>query len=395
MIDKNFFFAGGGTGGHIYPAIAVAEQIAKLSPRSKIHFFCSERPIDAHILSQAGFEYTPLPATGLSFRPKQFVRFCRTFRASYKIARDLISVQRAAYSVEQTHDARRATHDESRPVAIGVGGFVAAPVCYAAHRLGVPVNLLNVDIVPGRANRLIARWADEIFVQFEQTGDYLGKAKSKMKVVGCPLRGSFSQPQPQAAIEELGLKQGRKILLITGASSGSANINETICSLLGKLDAFSDTWQIVHLTGKNNFDDVAGRYVSARIGHRVLGYYDDMANLLGAADLVIGRSGAVSVAEYAAAGVPSICMPYPYHKDMHQYLNAGQLVDAGAAVIVDDVPNATDRAEWLWEELQDLMSDDQKRAEMTVNCQAVAQRNAARTIAEALLVSDASCVLRK
>jgi len=386
MVDRSFFFAGGGTGGHIYPAIAVAEQIAKLSPRSKIHFFCSERPIDAHILGQAGFKYTPLPATGLSFRPKQFIRFCRTFGASYKIARDLIRVQRTAYSVQRaTKNDTRDTRYEILPVVIGVGGFVAAPVCYAAHRLGVPVKLLNVDITPGRANRLIARWADEIFVQFELTGDYLGKAKSKMKVVGCPLRGSFSQPKPQAAIEELGLKQGRKILLITGASSGAANINETICSLLGKLDAFSDTWQIVHLTGKNNFDDVAGRYINARIGHKVLGYYDDMANLLGAADLVIGRSGAVSVAEYAAAGVPSICMPYPYHKDMHQYLNAGQLVDAGAAVIVDDVPNATDRAEWLWEELQDLMKDDKKRAEMKANCQAVAKKEAARTIAEALI----------
>jgi len=385
MVDRSFFFAGGGTGGHIYPAIAVAERIANLSPRSKIHFFCSERLIDAHILGQAGFEYTPLPASGLSFRPRQFIRFCKTFSASYKIARDVISAERRAYSVEHTHDARRATHDESRPVVIGAGGFVAAPVCYAAHRLGVAVKLLNVDTVPGRANRLIARWADEIFVQFEQTSDYLGKAKWKMKVVGCPLRGSFSQPKPQAAIENLGLKQGRKTLLITGASSGSANINETICSLLGKLDAFSDTWQIVHLTGKNNFDDVAKRYVNARIGHKVLGYYDDMANLLAAADLVIGRSGAVSVAEYAAAGVPSICMPYPYHKDMHQYLNAGQLVDAGAAVIVDDVPNATDRAEWLWEELQGLMKDNKKRAEMKANCRAVAKKDAARTIAEALL----------
>jgi len=102
------------------------------------------------------------------------------------------------------------------------------------------------------------------------------------------------------------------------------------------------------LTGRANFDEVVRRYGDAKIAHKVIDYYDDMANLLAAADLVIGRSGAVSVAEYAAAGVPSICMPYPYHKDMHQYLNAGKLVEAGAAIIVDDVPDEKDRREWLW-----------------------------------------------
>ncbi|MHC4155904.1 MAG: glycosyltransferase [Planctomycetota bacterium] len=101
--------------------------------------------------------------------------------------------------------------------------------------------------------------------------------------------------------------------------------------------------------------------------------------------MVIGRSGAVSVAEYAAAGVPSICMPYPYHKDRHQYLNAGKLVEVGAAVIVDDLPDEKDRAQWLWEELEELMRDDQKRQEMRENCRAVGNLNAAAGIAERLM----------
>ncbi|GAF70806.1 unnamed protein product, partial [marine sediment metagenome] len=112
---------------------------------------------------------------------------------------------------------------------------------------------------------------------------------------------------------------------------------------------------------------------------------DEMANLLAAADLVIGRSGAVSVAEYAAAGVPSICMPYPHHKDMHQYRNAGKLVEAGAAVIVDDLPDAKDRAGWLWEELAELMRNDKKRQEMAENCKAIAKVEAASKIAEQLV----------
>ena len=123
----------------------------------------------------------------------------------------------------------------------------------------------------------------------------------------------------------------------------------------------------------------------ARIRHKVVSYYDRMPDLLAAADLLVGRSGAVSVAEYAVAGVPSICMPYPHHKDRHQYLNAGKLVEVGAAVIVDDVSDADDRAAWLWEELESLLRDDVTRSEMAAACKLVAKPNAASDIAERLI----------
>ena len=168
--------------------------------------------------------------------------------------------------------------------------------------------------------------------------------------------------------------------------SEDENINTTVCALLGKIDNFSNSWQLVHLTGRANLEDVKAGYANARIKYKVLDYWDDMADLLAAADLVIGRSGAVSVAEYAAAAVPSICIPYPYHKDMHQYLNAGKLVDAGAAVIVDDVGNDKDRREWLWEELELLLKDDKTRLQMKQACKSVAKVDAAKKIAESLLV---------
>ncbi len=363
---RSFFFAGGGTGGHIYPAIAVAERIVELEPGAKVHFFCSGREIDSKVLRRGGFAYTTLPAEGLSVRPGKLMRFCRSFIKSYRIARA---------AIVESKDV----------VVIGVGGFVAGPVCLAAHRLKAPIAVLNVDIVPGRANKLIARWADEIFVQFEDTRDYFAGSKAKVSVVGCPLRKGFDDPQPNRAIEQLGLDKRKKILLVTGASSGAANINDAVCSILEKLDAFVGDWQVVHLTGQTHFEDVKVRYEWAKISRKVLAYYDDMPDLLAAADLVIGRSGAVSVAEYAVAGVPSICMPYPYHKDRHQYLNAGKLVEAGAAVIVDDLPESNERAEWLWEELEELMKDENKRRKMAENCADVAKMDAASRIAQRLL----------
>jgi UDP-N-acetylglucosamine--N-acetylmuramyl-(pentapeptide) pyrophosphoryl-undecaprenol N-acetylglucosamine transferase len=366
MVDRCFFFAGGGTGGHIYPAVAVAQQIVKIEPSAKIHFFCSTRSIDQHILGQTGFELTALPAVGFSVRPKKLIDFCRLLLKSYEIAEKAIMLSESA-------------------VVIGAGGFVSTPVCLAAHKHKVPVAILNVDIVPGRANRINTRWADEIFVQFKETAGYFTRRKKKVSVVGCPIRSGFRNPQPDRAIEQLGLDRNKKILLITGASSGSENINKAVCSLLDKLAAFEEDWQIVHLTGQNNYEKVYSQYSDAKISNKAISYFDDMPDLLAAADLVIGRSGAVSVAEYAAAAVPSICMPYPYHKDKHQYLNAGKLVEVGAAIIVDDLPDEKDRSEWLWEELEELMKDQKARQVMSEGCKKIANPDADRKIAEQLL----------
>lgn len=366
MGDRCFYFAGGGTGGHIYPALAVAEQIAEAEPGVKIHFFCSTREIDERILGRTRFDYTVLPAKGFSIRPKGLIEFITSFRESNRIARDVI-------------------HEGKKAVVVGAGGFVAASVCWVAHKRHIPIALLNVDIVPGRANKIIARWADEAFVQFEEAGRYFAQRGAKANVVGCPLRSGFKHPDPDTAKSQLGLDKQKKILLITGASSGAQNINKTICSLLEKLKVYADDWQIVHLTGLANHEQVLSGYCDAQISHSVLAYFDEMPNLLAAADLVIGRSGAVSVAEYAVAGAPSICIPYPYHKDRHQYLNAGKLVEAGAAVIVDDLPDEKDRTEWVWQELEELMKDENKRQLMAEACRAVAQPDADVKIAERLL----------
>jgi UDP-N-acetylglucosamine--N-acetylmuramyl-(pentapeptide) pyrophosphoryl-undecaprenol N-acetylglucosamine transferase len=370
MSNKCFFFAGGGTGGHIYPALAIAEKMIELQPDTKVRFFCSNISIDLRIFSKTNFVRASLPVSRFSIKPAQLINFCISFVDSFKIA-------------------KRAFAENKDAVVIGVGGFVSAPVCLAAHKLNVPIVLLNVDIVPGRVNKIVAKWADKIFVQFEDTRRYFGKNGAKADVVGCPLRSGFDSPQPEKAKSELKLEEQKKILLVTGASSGSQNINEAVCSLLENLAAFADQWQIVHLAGRSHFDRVQKRYIGARIRNKVVAYFDDMPDLLSAADLVVGRSGAVSVAEYAAAGVPSICIPYPYHMDKHQYRNAKKLVDAGAAVIVKDSRKRgnPEVAQRLWSVLEELMKDEAKRKKMAECCKAVANKQAASQIAEKLLKS--------
>jgi UDP-N-acetylglucosamine--N-acetylmuramyl-(pentapeptide) pyrophosphoryl-undecaprenol N-acetylglucosamine transferase len=366
-----YFFAGGGTGGHIYPAIAIARKIKRLQPEAEIVFFCSARAIDSQILTPSGFEYVALPGRGFSPRPDKAARFGLSFVKSYSIAaRKIRSVMRGAGEMP-------------RAVVIGVGGFASAPAVLAGRRAGAAVAMVNVDIVPGKANRLLAAFAQKIFVQFADTAECFGKAKDRVVVAGCPLRDGFEAADGANAIAQLGLDAAKKTLVVTGASSGSLNINRAVATVLHQLDAFADSWQVVHLTGgAADLRDHQARCASAKIACHMVDYYDDMASLLAAADLVAGRAGAVSVAEYAASRTPAICLPYPYHKDRHQYLNAAKLVDAGAALIVDDVPDDPDAtASTLAEQLKTLMAGDKKRNLMAAAAATAAKPTAAAKIA--------------
>ncbi len=368
MSRSHFFFAGGGTGGHIYPALAIAEQIRKAHADAHITFFCSERAIDSRILAGTSFEFVPLSVKSFSLRPDRLVLFCATLLQSYKVVK-----QRIAPFAD-------------RSVVIGTGGFASVPAVVAANKLKVPVAMLNVDSVPGGANKLLARFAKEIYVQFADTADYFAERKAKVSVVGCPLREGFGLRDRHKAIEELGLDESKKTLIVTGASSGAMNINNAVCLLLADLGRFADSWQIVHLTGGNALEQVRAGYADAKIGHKVLDYYDDMAGLLACTDLVVGRAGAVSVAEYAAAGVAAICLPYPYHKDKHQYLNAAKLVEAGGGVIVDDLPGDNEQtSKNLLRELTTLMGDDERRSEMGRSGRGLAKLDAAEIIAQAIM----------
>ena len=367
MNKTHYYFCGGGTGGHIYPGIAIAQQITKADPNARITFFCSKRPIDKQILMQTSFGFITLPAKGFSLRPIRLIQFCWEFYRSYLIAKNVI---------------KEAT---GRRVIISVGGFVSAPVLIAAKALKLRIAMLNVDIVPGRANKLLARFASEIFVQFPETPPRFNKIKAKFHVTGCPLRVDFQHHDNSWAIKDLELDTNKNTLLITGASSGSENINNVICSLLDELDNYADRWQIIHIAGSANFLQVSSSYENYNIAHKILPYYNNMPSVYAAADLVVGRAGAVSIAEYAAAGVPAICLPYPYHKDKHQYLNAEKLVSVGGAVIVDDLADPQKTAEVLSEHLFSLMQDSGKRHQMAEAAGMSTNLSAAEVIARQLL----------
>ena len=341
----HYIFAGGGTGGHIYPAIAVAQQIRNIDP-------------DADIT----FEFITLDAKSPSPRPDKLLSFLISLKKCY---------------------SKTKTHLSGRSVVIGTGGFVSVPIVLAARRMKVPLSLINVDIVPGKANKMLARFADEIFLQFADTQKYFANTKAKLTVTGCPLREDFFKPDADKMIDKLKLDKNKKTLLITGASSGSVSINNAIAAVIDRLEEFKDRWQIVHLTGRANLEHVRQNSADTMIDYRTIDYCDQMQDLYAAADIIIGRAGAVSIAEFTAAGKPAVCLPYPYHKDKHQYLNAAGLCEKGAAVIVDDTPQAPDKTRTaLAQVLVNLMGDENQLSDMTEAAKNKTPQNAAKQIAE-------------
>ena len=360
---KRYYLAGGGTGGHIYPAIAVAQQLRKIDPAVQITFFCSERPIDTRILSNSGFEYVTLPMRPFSFHPAKLIKFLKAFALSRKIVTDTIS-----------------TDDSS--MLVGFGGFASVVPILSAKKLQIPIAIVNVDAVPGKANRLLARFAMQIFVQFDYTTKYF--AKSKVQAPGCPLRDNFNTAQRNDVLANLELNVKKRTLLITGASGGAVNVNTVIGFLLDKLNGFADRWQIIHICGISNLETVQTFYKKARIDYRIFGFRDDMPALLTAADLILGRAGGLSVAEYAASATPSICLPYPYHRDNHQKLNAQQLAEAGACKIVTDFCDTEKTAQALWPVISELMKSPEQLDIMKTGCKKVGRMDAAEKIAKAL-----------
>jgi UDP-N-acetylglucosamine--N-acetylmuramyl-(pentapeptide) pyrophosphoryl-undecaprenol N-acetylglucosamine transferase len=272
-----------------------------------------------------------------------------------------------------------------KAVLFSIGGFVSAGAVFAARNLDMPIAMLNIDAVPGKANSFLASYAKDIFVQFKKTSNYFGLNNSKVTVTGCPLREAFFNPDKIKAIESLGLNPEKKVLLITGASGGAANINNVMGFLLDRLEAFAADWQIVHLSGITHYDTVRTIYKQTEITHKIIDYCDDMPSLLAAADLVVGRAGAMSVAEFAASGTPAICLPYPYHNDEHQKLNAQFLVEAGCGRIVDDLCDTQKTANLLWPVLCELVSSNEKLSQMKQSCVGLANPDAAAQIAKKLL----------
>ena len=360
---ETYIFAGGGTGGHLYPGLAVARKLGELKKSATLVFACSSRAIDRRILDPLGFAVVPQPILPMPRSPRGWGKFVEAWVASRKLARRMLN--------------------DIKPTAVlGLGGFAAAAMVKQAASMRIPSALLNPDAVPGVANRLLARRVDAVFTQFESTAQcFAPRTRAKVRVVGCPIRDSLIGADKPSALRELKLRGDRLTLLVNGGSLGAESINRVLAMLSEQLCAFEDTWQILHVTGPNKAsgDDLR---CSNSIHVSTLEYCPRMELAYACADLAIGRGGASSVAELAATGTPAIILPYPHHKDRQQLLNARELADNGGAIVVEDRSDPRQTAEDMTRTLIPLLGDPQNLKRMRQAALACAKPTAADVVAQ-------------
>jgi len=371
---KRILIAGGGTAGHIYPGLAVADAVKKRYPKTDVIFAATSRPIDSQVLATLdGIETMIQPIRPFKLTPIGIGQFTRGWAWSYFQMRHLL-------------------RDKRIDTVLGLGGFGSSAAVAAAHRLGIRRAILNPDAVPGKANRLLARFVDVVFVQWAQSTHFFGR-KTDTRVVGCPVREGFKQLATmtrqglrQEAMTTFNLDERRRTLLICGGSTGAQSVNQAVIEMLVRGDLPSDV-QVLHVTGRNNYKEVHHRYTEqVKLTYRVIDYLDRMELAYAAADLVVCRAGAVTAAEVATAGVPAIFMPYPFHRDQHQRANAQVLADAGGAMLVDDDGQASEpTVKALSRAVRTSLDDRYRLVQMSQNLQRLARVDADQEIAQWLM----------
>lgn len=363
--DKPWFvIAGGGTGGHLYPGLAVADALRAGAPDYDVTVFGTPRPIDRRLTEPRRIELVEQPVLPFPRKPLELYRFLRAWRCSVTAARARFKKRRPA-------------------VVLGLGGYAAGPPFVAAAKLRVPTALFNPDALPGLANRRLAPKADRIFVQWRETAEQFSRSE-RVRCTGCPIRADFAFADRAEAVHALKLDPRRKTLLVTGASQGAWSINAAMLQLVDLWRALTD-WQIVHLTGTTDLQTCRQKYAQEGIRARTFAFTEHMPRCMAAADLILSRAGAGTLAEITAMGLPSVLMPYPFDRKKHQLANARVLVGAHAAVLVEDANNPEINAERLRGVLGNLMKSEDRRRHLGEVAGAMGRHDAAETIAAELL----------
>jgi UDP-N-acetylglucosamine--N-acetylmuramyl-(pentapeptide) pyrophosphoryl-undecaprenol N-acetylglucosamine transferase len=369
MSAQAFVFAGGGTGGHLFPGLAIAERLrARSAAGVRLLFLCSDRPLDAKILTDEGAEFRVVPAKPMSLRPRGLVRFLGSWGPSVRAGRAVLRELKGA-------------GDEVTVIAMG--GFVAAPVVQAARAERCRAVLVNLDAVPGKANRWIARRADLRFTAAPVVG---GGAKQDWRVVPPIVRVAALNTEPKGVCRAgFALDPEASTLLVTGASQGASSINRLLMELVRTSPAAFRGWQIIHQTGQADTDEVRAAYAEAGLRAVAEPFFRTMGRAWGAADLAVSRAGAGSVAEAWANRVPTVFLPYPYHRDQHQKFNAKVLEDAGAAVVIEDLIDPIANVASAGRLLLDLLSNGTERGRMGAALTKLGPADGADRIARAVL----------
>ncbi|MEO6034660.1 MAG: undecaprenyldiphospho-muramoylpentapeptide beta-N-acetylglucosaminyltransferase [Verrucomicrobiota bacterium] len=351
----------GGTGGHLFPGLAVAEELIRRD--CDVMLLISPKEVDQQAVKSAfGMEVVTLPAVGLT--RGGVLGFAGGFRKSLRAAKELF-------------------RKKPPQAVLAMGGFTSAPPILAGSKFGAKTFLHESNTIPGRANRWLAHFVDEAFVYFHEASGRMSIARAQ--VTGMPVRSQFTEPIDLASARmSLGLQPENPVLLVMGGSQGASGINDLVLAALPTLAARAPELQFLHLTGANDFDKVQSAYTAQKRKAVVRPFLTEMELALGAGTLAVSRSGASSLAELAAVGLPAILVPYPGATDNHQYYNALAFVESGAARMFEQSSATPEHVSHL---ILELLASEKDRASMRQALDPWFSPDAAGRIAERIMAS--------
>jgi UDP-N-acetylglucosamine--N-acetylmuramyl-(pentapeptide) pyrophosphoryl-undecaprenol N-acetylglucosamine transferase len=348
--------AAGGTGGHIYPGIAVAREILRRDASSEILFVGTARGLETRIVPENGFQLSLINSAGLK---------------NVGIAK---KIKGLALLPKSFLEARRILHEFKPDVVVGAGGYVSGPVLMMASLIRIPTLVMDSNALPGFTNRQLARFVDKAALTFPEAMPFFG---TKGVLTGNPVRHEFFDLEPSSVSVNL-------CILIFGGSQGARAINDAMIASLPMLEAFKDRVGITHQTGEADFEKVRDAYMRSQWDKAdVRPYISDMVTEFSKAHVVICRAGATTCAELAAAGRPAIMVPLPTAADDHQRRNAEAMVAAGAGRMILQKDLRGDR---LAEEIKSLMAKPEMLVEMGMAAKSFGRPDAAQATAD--LIED-------
>jgi UDP-N-acetylglucosamine--N-acetylmuramyl-(pentapeptide) pyrophosphoryl-undecaprenol N-acetylglucosamine transferase len=360
--SDHIVFAGGGTAGHLFPGLAVAEQLLRYAPQLQISFAGTGKPFESRHVREAGFDYCTLPCRPFPRRAREALRFLADNLSGYYSARRLLRAQNVS-------------------LVVGLGGYASLPTARAAASLGIPFVLLEQNAVPGRATRWLAPGAALVCSAFDGIRDHL-RSGCRVRVTGNPLRRGFveSQMPTRSLPDRLG---GQRRLLVLGGSGGAQVLNSQVPLALYKAGAGLGGWQIVHQTGQRDAP-TAELYRKLGIQATVVPFIENMPGLLRASHLAISRAGGTTLAELAAAGVPAILLPFPKATNNHQRMNADVFAAAGACKTLDERELTGRLDNHLASALAELTTGHRLRVRMAQAITRLARPDATRHVAKSI-----------
>ena len=309
---------GGGTAGHVSPAIAIAEELRETTPKSEILFIGRTDGGENRAVINAGIRMETLTVKGM------------------KRSISIENLKRMKIALEARKKAKDIIAEFDPDVVLGTGGYVCWPVISAAKSMNIPVAIHESNTTPGLTTKLLSRKCNMVFLNKKDTASYLPK-KTKVKIVGNPVRKEFKKITREIARKKLGLTNDDFLILSFGGSGGAQIINETMISIMEEYTSKEKNTRHVHCTGEKYFATMSKENKSfSKNGCRIKSYIDDMPTYIKAADLVICRSGAITLSEICESGTSAILIPSPNVTGNHQYLNALHLSEKGGAILIEE-----------------------------------------------------------